>query len=440
MSIRQVAVPADKDDASLRAVPQRLYRALFRSPPMPRTELERSQSVAGSFFFHIHSAKVQERSLKFSTTMGLGLLSLFTFAILVVTGVLLMFYYVPAPEQAYQRMLDLRGAVVFGAFLRALHRWSAHAMVALVILHLCRVFLTGAHKAPREFNWVIGVFLLLLTLFLSFTGYLLPWDQLAYWAIVVGTSIASYAPLVGNAIRFILLGDDAVGREALLRFYVLHVAVLPGVLTTLIGVHFWRIRKDGGLARPGQAAAEQFALSSKPGAPSPDAPAHERFPLKPGKTYGLMCVVPARSPNTDGGSQERTVQSWPAALSRELVLFLLVLAALCLVAIYFHAPLEEPANPLHPPNPAKAPWYFLGLQEMVSYSAFWGGIGIPGLLVVTALAAPFLERKKGGEGVWLDHSRAAANWTFLIIMGALGLLTMIGSLFRGENWALMVPW
>ena len=110
------------------------------------------------------------------------------------------------------------------------------------------------------------------------------------------------------------------------------------------------------------------------------------------------------------------------------------------MAIYFHAPLEEPANPLHPPNPAKAPWYFLGLQEMVSYSAFWGGIGIPGLLVLFALVAPFLERRRGGEGVWMDHSRAAANWTFLIIMGALGFLTLVGSVFRGENWALMVPW
>ncbi len=251
MSIHQVPVPAEViDDTSLRALPRRIYRAIFRSPPLPTTELERSQSVAANFFLHIHSAKVNERTLRFSTTLGLGLVSLFTFIILVVTGILLMFYYVPSPEHAYQRMLDLRGTVVFGGFLRALHRWSAHAMVGLVILHLMRVFLTGAHKAPREFNWVIGVFLLLLTLFMSFTGYLLPWDQLAYWAIMVGTSIAGYAPVIGNQIRFLLLGDDAVGGEALLRFYVLHVAVLPAILTTLIGVHFWRIRKDGGLARP----------------------------------------------------------------------------------------------------------------------------------------------------------------------------------------------
>jgi quinol-cytochrome oxidoreductase complex cytochrome b subunit len=233
-------------------LPARVWRSIFRSPPLPGNELERSQSVAANFFFHIHSAKVHERTLKPGTTLGLGLFSLFTFVILCITGVLLMFYYVPAPEQAYQRMLDLRGVVVFGTFLRSLHRWSAHAMVALVILHMMRVFLTGAHKAPREFNWVVGIVLLLLTLFLSFTGYLLPWDQLAYWAIMVGTSIAGYAPVVGEQMRFFLLGDDSVGREALLRFYVLHVVVLPAVLSALIGVHFWRIRKDGGLARPSE--------------------------------------------------------------------------------------------------------------------------------------------------------------------------------------------
>ncbi|MBI5068293.1 MAG: menaquinol oxidoreductase [Deltaproteobacteria bacterium] len=170
-----------------------------------------------------------------------------------------------------------------------------------------------------------------------------------------------------------------------------------------------------------------------------EAPAHERFPLKPGKTYGLMCVVPTRTENT-GSAAEKQVQSWPAALSRELLLFLVTVVALGLVSYFFNAPLEEPASALHPPNPAKAPWYFLGLQEMVSYSAFWGGIGIPGILVGLAMAAPYLERKRGGEGVWFHHSRSGANWTFLTLMTTLGILTLIGTLFRGENWALIVPW
>ncbi len=169
------------------------------------------------------------------------------------------------------------------------------------------------------------------------------------------------------------------------------------------------------------------------------APAPERVPLKPGKTYGLMCVVPTRTENT-GSAAEKQVQSWPAALSRELLLFLVTVVALGLVSYFFNAPLEEPASALHPPNPAKAPWYFLGLQEMVSYSAFWGGIGIPGILVGLAIAAPYLERKRGGEGVWFHHSRSGANWTFLTLMSTLGILTLIGTLFRGENWALIVPW
>jgi quinol-cytochrome oxidoreductase complex cytochrome b subunit len=255
MSIHQVPTPPDTvaaDGTSTLALPKRVWRSIFRSPPVPSNELERSQSVAANFFFHIHAAKVNERTLKFSTTLGLGLFTFYAFIILCISGIFLMFYYVPSAEQAYQRMLDLRGTVLFGSYLRALHRWTAHAMVALVVWHMMRVFLTGAHKAPREFNWVIGMVLLLLTLLLSFTGYLLPWDQLAYWAIMIGSTIATYAPIVGNDIRFIMLGDDNIGGEAILRFYVLHVMVLPIVVTTLIGVHFWRIRKDGGLARPDQ--------------------------------------------------------------------------------------------------------------------------------------------------------------------------------------------
>jgi quinol-cytochrome oxidoreductase complex cytochrome b subunit len=123
-------------------------------------------------------------------------------------------------------------------------------MVAFAFLHMCRVFYTGSYKAPREFNWVIGVCLLLVTLFLSFTGYLLPWDQLAFWAITVGSNIAAYMPVIGENIRFLLLGGNEVGQMALLRFYVLHIAVLPLVAAIFLGVHFWRIRKDGGLSRP----------------------------------------------------------------------------------------------------------------------------------------------------------------------------------------------
>jgi cytochrome b6 len=158
-----------------------------------------------------------------------------------------MFYYHPSVPQAYADTKDLQFVVSSGLFLRNLHRWSAHAMVFLVFAHLFKVFYRGAYRAPREFNWVIGVVLLLITLFLSYTGYLLPWDQLAFWAITVGSNIASAAPVVGDKMRFLMLGGNMVNANALLRFYVLHCMILPLAAILFIAVHFWRIRKDGGL-------------------------------------------------------------------------------------------------------------------------------------------------------------------------------------------------
>jgi quinol-cytochrome oxidoreductase complex cytochrome b subunit len=235
--------------STLRGFPLNVWRSVFRNP-LPSSDLGRSQTTFSNLFLHIHPVKTHAHSLRPWYTMGLGVLSLSLFAILTVTGILLMFYYVPSVEQAYNRMLDLNGTVAFGTLLRNMHRWGAHAMVAIVILHMARVFFTGSYKPPREFNWVVGVILLLLTLGASFTGYLLPWDQLAFWAVTVGTAIAGYAPLVGHEIRYLLLGDNVVGQEALLRFYVLHVALIPAALVTLVGVHFWRIRKDGGISGP----------------------------------------------------------------------------------------------------------------------------------------------------------------------------------------------
>ena len=227
----------------------RVGRSIFRVG-LPASNLERAQAAISSFLLHMQPAKVQRRTLKPSTTLGLGLISLFLFAILTITGVLLMFYYVPATDYAYQNMKDLEFVVTAGQVLRNMHRWAAHLMVLFVVLHMCRVFYTGAYKKPREFNWVLGVMLFLLTLALSFTGYLLPWDQLAYWAITVGTSIAGYAPVVGQKLKFMFLGGHVVGESALIRFYVLHVILLPLAAVMLIAVHLWRVRKDGGLARP----------------------------------------------------------------------------------------------------------------------------------------------------------------------------------------------
>jgi quinol-cytochrome oxidoreductase complex cytochrome b subunit len=170
------------------------------------------------------------------------------FIILTLTGALLMLYYRPSVSQAYSDMKDLQFVVSSGQFLRNMHRWAAHAMVAMVFLHMLRVFYTGSYRPPKEFNWVIGVILLVVTILLSYTGYLLPWDQLAFWGISVGTNMVRSVPFgLGEKISFLLLGGNIVGENALVRFYVLHCFIIPVVAMVLMGIHFWRVRKDGGV-------------------------------------------------------------------------------------------------------------------------------------------------------------------------------------------------
>ena len=402
----------------------RVGRSIFRVG-LPASNLERAQAAISSFLLHMQPAKVNRRVLKFRTTLGLGLISLYLFLILIATGVLLMFYYVPATDYAYQNMKDLEFVVTAGLVLRNMHRWAAHLMVLFVVLHMCRVFYTGAYKTPREFNWVVGVMLFLLTLALSFTGYLLPWDQLAYWAITVGTSIAGYAPVVGQKLKFMFLGGHVVGESALIRFYVLHVVVLPLAAVMLIAVHLWRVRKDGGLARPDepQATQEEFAPA--------------QLPLT--KTYGLMELARGTTPAV-GINPEEEVFTWPNLVFREILLFMAMVAVLLVLAIFWNAPLEEIANPVHPPNPAKAPWYFLGLQELVAYSAFWGGVVVPALLVTALMALPYIDRKRKGVGVWFSGERKVALTVFTICLSAAVVLTVIGTAFRGPNWSFQLPW
>ena len=224
----------------------RVWRSMFRAGS-GESNLHRSLAVQQNVFLHLASVKVRRRALEFSVTWYLGTLSLACFLILTVTGILLMLYYHPSVPQAYADMKDLQFVVSAGVFLRNLHRWSAHAMVLLVFAHMFKVFYRGAYRPPREFNWVIGVVLLMLTLFLSYTGYLLPWDQLAFWAITVGSNILAAVPLLGAKIRFLILGGHTVNANALLRFYVLHCVILPLIAVLFLAVHFWRIRKDGGL-------------------------------------------------------------------------------------------------------------------------------------------------------------------------------------------------
>jgi cytochrome b6 len=224
----------------------RVWRSIFRSGN-GATNLRRSLAIQQNVFLHLSSVKIRKRSLAFSVTWFLGTLTFGAFLILVATGIPLMLYYHPSTPQAYADMKDLQFVVSAGVFLRNLHRWSAHAMVMLVFAHMFKVFYRGAYRPPREFNWVVGVILLLITLFLSYTGYLLPWDQLAYWAITVGSNLISAVPVLGAKIRFLMLGGHTVNANALLRFYVLHCVVLPLAAAIFIAIHFWRIRKDGGI-------------------------------------------------------------------------------------------------------------------------------------------------------------------------------------------------
>lgn len=226
-----------------------VWQSIFRTgyPNTPRNQM---LAVATNVFLHLHPTRIHRTHVKITHTYCLGGLSFFMFLGLTVTGVLLMFYYVPSVERAYQDIQVLETNVRFGQLLRNLHRWMAHAMIILVLLHMMRVFYTGAYKPPREFNWVVGVVLFILTLLLSFTGYLLPWDQLAFWAITVGTTMVGSAPVLGDESKFLLLGGFEVGPNALIRFYTLHVIALPLVISIFMAVHFWRVRRDGGLARP----------------------------------------------------------------------------------------------------------------------------------------------------------------------------------------------
>ena len=245
-----------------------IWKSIFRTG-IPVTRRQRMMGVLNNVFLHLHPVRLPKHAVKLKYTWCMGGLSFFLFLILTISGILLMFYYRPTVEYAYTDIMDLSEQVPLG-IMREIHRWGAHAMVIAVWLHMFRVFMTGSYKPPREFNWAVGVILLTLTLLLSFTGYLLPWDQLAIWAITVGANMARATPFLGHEgpgasllaigdvnfvtmssdIRFALLGGRFVGEGALLRFYVLHCVGLPFIVAILMAVHFWRVRKDGGISGP----------------------------------------------------------------------------------------------------------------------------------------------------------------------------------------------
>jgi quinol-cytochrome oxidoreductase complex cytochrome b subunit len=424
-------------------------------------------------FARMMSARVLENQLGFRATWYLGALTLGCFAIQVTTGLLLMLYYHPSIPQGYADMKDLEFVVSSGYMLRSLHRWSAHAMVFLVFIHMAKVFYRKGYKPPRELNWIVGVFLLLATLLLSYTGYLLPWDQLSYWGTTVGANIISSIPVVGASLRFYLLGGHTVNANALLRFYVLHTMMFPLLAITLIAVHLWRLHKDGGMY--------EVDKNGNPIVPEHSAQAIADKPIK---------------------LEEEKTLSYRELLFREIIGIEALAVVLFVMGLLWKAPLEELANPLHTPNPAKAPWYFTGLQELLHYfPPFVAGIILPVLIVSGLFVIPFspffdkvtthdanqwFRRKpirmvivtvfilaltvllvrvhawdallpavvvaillvlgcksstqvaRGFRG-WLC-SRSLSFWIMTLFLMEAVVLTAVGTLFRGPGWTWIWPW
>lgn len=427
---------------NLKALPATLWRSIRRrgAADSPRAQ---SQAVFSNFFLHIHSTRTHVRSLTPTATWGLGVAALSLFLILSATGILLMIYFKPSVTEAYNSIKDIHFVVPTGRFIRNVHRWAAHLMVVVVILHMARVFYTASYRFPREWNWVLGMGLFVLTLALSFTGYLLPWDQLAYWAMTIGANIAGSPREITDALgitswcdiggfqRRLLLGADTLGQESLLRFYFLHCILLPAAITIMIAVHFWRIRKDGGLAHP------ETSAKLPPGTHRGEVV----FARDPKKSYSLMAVVKGTSPAV-GQSPEHTVSSWPHAFWAEVGVFMICFAVTLGLGLLFDAPLKELANASIPENPAKAPWYFLGLQEIVSYSAFSGGILIPAIVLFGLMLVPYLDREREGTGVWwtnVQGKRIALQSVCVAVLTTLALLAFTVRIGWLRQWAPHIP-
>ncbi|HTO88284.1 MAG TPA: cytochrome b N-terminal domain-containing protein [Thermoanaerobaculia bacterium] len=412
----------------------------------PASDREAGDAVVSNFLLHWFPAKTYKPSLAWNYSFWLGTVSAALLFLLVLSGLPLLFLYIPSVERAYASVKDIEYVITFGSWIRAVHRISAHLMVAAVFLHLVRVFVTGAYKngmgrnQKREWNWVLGVGMLLLTLFLSFTGYLLPWDQLAYWAVTVGTNIASSVPYVGPTVRELLIGGRTIEQATLIRFYVLHVLFLPMIIGVLYAYHMWRVRKDGGLACAD--AARRSAEKTE-------------LPASKSKTYTLLGVARGTSPQIHASTLEAsgtTVNSVPDLTRRIAIVILGTIAVVGILSVFVRSPLEEPANALITPNPAKAPWYFLWLQEIVTDTtvhigsftingAFLGGVLLPGALLALLTVWPWLDKSPGGAaGAWFASSRRRQNLIFLLLVAGVIALTVIGTFLRGPYWHFYWPW
>lgn len=326
----------------------------------------------------MHPPRVSKASIRFNRTFGLGGMALLLFLVQAITGLLLRFAYAPSPDKAYDSILYIENSIYFGGFVRGIHHWSGLFFVIITFLHFVRVFYSQAIFVPRRINWIIGMGLLILAIFSNFTGYLLPWDQLSYWAVTVATSMLSYIPFIGDGLLRIVRGGSDVGSATLLNFYNFHTGILPISMLILMLWHFWKVRKAKGVAVP-------------------------------------------------EGIDDIRVPTNPNLLLKELVVGLVLLAVLFLFSALIATPLLDRANPAYSPNPAKAPWYFMGIQELLLHiHPFFAFVVIPLFFFGGLIWYPFVI-KTGNQGVWFHSEKGKkialqAVWLALILTPATLLL------------------
>ena len=338
-----------------------------------------------TFILHFRPRTIPEQTLKFNLTWGLGGMAFVLVALLLGTGLLLKFYYLPSPEKAYASILHLQNNVLFGRLIRNIHHWSANLALVVVFLHFIRVFLTGAFHPPRRFNWVVGLCLFLMVLLSNFTGYLLPWDQLSYWAVTISMGMLEYIPVGGRWFQELIQGGTEVGPATLSNFYALHTAILPGLLIALLLFHFWRVRKAGGV------------------------------------------VVPRR-PGDPMEKPKDKVPAIPNLLVRELTVALVLIACILVFSTLFDAPLQSKANPGLSPNPTKAPWYFMGIQELLlHFHPLFSLFVIPLCMLAGLFILPYLSYPSKPAGIWMisikGRKMALMAVVFAVIITIGGILT-----------------
>jgi len=334
-------------------------------------------------------------ALPLPRTFGLGGAAAVLFLLLAVTGALLLVVYEPSPERAYGTVVRLVDEVPFGALVRNVHHWAANGLVAITLLHLLRVFYRGGHLPPRRGNWFVGVALLLLVVACAFTGYLLPWDQLAFWAVTIATGMLEYVPLAGGALLRAARGGAEIGPATLARFFVLHVAILPIALLLLLAFHFWLVRKVGGVILPDGVGDR----------------ASPRGPLVP---------------------------TSPHLTQREGAAALVVIATVLLLAPAWNAPLLAQANPGMSPNPAKAPWYFMGVQELlVHLHPSFGAVAVPVLALALLVGLPALAGADRPTGRWFGSARGARH---ALVAATVAILATATAVLANEPLRRARPW